>query len=81
MNIDEKLEAKIKSLDEKIKNHPKVNVLKLQQCMETRHMGMPIGNPHKVDSGDDGLNAAHIMISKIMTLHFMNALEESLEAE
>ncbi len=81
MNIDEKLEAKIKSLDEKIKDSPKVNVLKLQQCMETRHMGLPIGNPHKVDTGDEGLDAAHLMISKIMTLHFMNALEESLESE
>ena len=81
MNIDEKLDAKIKSLDEKIKDSPKVNVLKLQQCMETRHMGLPIGNPHKADSGDEGLDAAHLMISKIMTLHFMNALEESLESE
>ena len=81
MNIDDKLDQKINKIDEKMAKGIGIDLLKLQSCaQQMMHMG-PIGHPHKLESGDETLDRAHLLLNKLMTLQMMNIFEESITTE
>lgn len=81
MNIDEKLEEKIKKIDKKMARGTGIDLLKLQSCaQQMMHMG-PIGHPHRPESGDETLDKAHLLLNKLITLQMMNIFEESITTE
>ncbi len=80
MNIDEKIEAKVKAIDEKMKDGTGLDIFKLQSC--TREMGNLGGgfgmSGYTSKELDETLKSAGTMIAKLMMLHSLNIFEESI---
>lgn len=79
MNIDEKIKAKVESIDKKMEKGTGIDLLKLQSCSrDMQHMG-PIGmrgcnHPEE----DESIKSGSTMIQKLMLLQALNLFEESI---
>jgi len=79
MNIDDKIMAKIESIDKKMKDSSGIDLLKLQSCArELQHMG-PIGmRTGHHETNDEAIDKGSRMIEKLMLLQSLNIFEESI---
>lgn len=81
-NLDQKIEAKIKDIDEKMKDGVGLNLQKLQMCFSNmNHMGpiMPSRGCDKFD--DESLEQGTKTINKLMLLQALNIYESAIANE
>ncbi len=82
MNIDDKIEAKVKAIDAKMKDGKGIDLFKLQSCSrEMQHMG-PMGmRGCNKEEEDEAIKSGSNMIQKLMLLQALNLFEESIVTE
>ena len=82
MNIDDKIEAKVKAIDEKMKDGTGIDLFKLQSCTQQMHgMGSFGMRGCKHDEEDKSVKSASLLIEKLMLLQSLNMFEESISTK
>ena len=81
MNVDDKIKAKIESIDKKMVGNAIIDQFKLQSCArDLGHMGS-IGHRNTCDLKEGSIKTGNEMIEKLMLLQVLSIFEKSITNE